>query len=107
MTPESLSNWIFNTSGYKINYQDCKSRIENLCMKYADGDFEVQGKTNEERIKHIDYYGTDKNDLVNDLNIEIKDRQKEAFEAGQQWAVDAQNGKAPIGFQEWIKQIKN
>ena len=51
MTPESLANWIFNTSGYKINYQDCKSRIENLCMKYADGDFEVQGQTNEERIK--------------------------------------------------------
>ena len=50
MTPENLAHWIFKASGYKVNYQDCKSRIENVCMKYADGDFEIQGRTNEERL---------------------------------------------------------
>jgi hypothetical protein len=41
------------------------------------------------------------------MDFIILENQMLAFEAGQQWAVDAQNGKAPIGFQEWIKQIKN
>jgi len=52
MTPETIAHWIFETSGYKINYQDCKSRIENLCMKYANNDFEIQGQTNNERLNH-------------------------------------------------------
>lgn len=43
MTTESLSDWIFNRSGYKVNKQDCKSRIENLCVKYARGEFEING----------------------------------------------------------------
>ena len=41
MTLDSLCDWIFKTSGYKVNYQDCKSRIENICVKYADGEFEI------------------------------------------------------------------
>ena len=46
MTPESLAHDIHVRSGYKINFQDCKSRIENCCMKYANGDFQINGKNN-------------------------------------------------------------
>ena len=45
MTPDRLARSIFNASGYKINAADCKSRIENCCLKYANGDFEIHGKT--------------------------------------------------------------
>tara|TARA_Y100000389_G_scaffold204481_1_gene257297 strand:+ start:2235 stop:2507 length:273 start_codon:yes stop_codon:yes gene_type:complete len=43
MTIYKLVDWIFKTSGYKVNYQDCKSRIENMCIKYARGEFSING----------------------------------------------------------------
>jgi arginyl-tRNA--protein-N-Asp/Glu arginylyltransferase len=41
MTLERLCDWIFKQSGYKVNWQDCKSRIENICVKYAEGEFTI------------------------------------------------------------------
>ena len=41
MTIDKLSNWIFKKSNYEVNYQDVKSRIENMCIKYKNGDFKI------------------------------------------------------------------
>lgn len=43
MTPDILAEDISSRSGYSINKQDCKSRIENCCIKFAYGDFEING----------------------------------------------------------------
>lgn len=45
MTIEKLADYIFKTSGYKVNYQDVKSRIENMCIKYKKGEFEISYDT--------------------------------------------------------------
>jgi len=74
MTPETLAHWIFETSGYKINYQDCKSRIENLCMKYADNDFTIQGKAKKRTRKDQEIHGLSKipdSVLISELRQEI------------------------------------
>lgn len=47
MTPDKLAHDIFIRSGYSINEQDCKSRIENCCVKFAHGDFEINGIIND------------------------------------------------------------
>jgi len=31
---------------------------------------------------------------------------REAFKQGQQWGIDATEGKAPIGFTEWFKSAE-
>jgi hypothetical protein len=41
MTIEQLCDWIFKQSGYRVNWQDCKSRVENICIKYANGEFTI------------------------------------------------------------------
>ena len=56
MTPDKLAHEIFKRSGYAVNYQDCKTRIENCCVKYANGDFEINGISRNVSTRNNSYY---------------------------------------------------